>query len=58
MINICLTKFTNDPWSSMIMEGFFEALNNEKKLYSVEKIFGYPKKKYDLIILIGIIGFT
>ena len=54
MINICLTKFTNDPWSSMIMEGFFEALNNEKKLYSVEKIFGYPQKKYDLLILIGI----
>ena len=54
MINICLTKFTNDPWSSIIMEGFFEALNNEKKLYTVEKIFGYPQKKYDLLILIGI----
>ena len=46
MINICLTKFTNDPWSSMIMEGFFEALNNEKKLFNMKKIFLYPKNKY------------
>ena len=51
MINICLTKFTNDPWTEIIIKGFYEALKGK---FVVEKIFGYPKKKYDLIILIGI----
>ena len=53
MINICLTKFTNDPWSKMMMEGFLLALNDYKR-FKVEKIFGYPQKKYDVIILVGI----
>ena len=53
MINICLTKFTNDPWSKMMMEGFFLALNDYKS-FKVEKIFGYPQKKYDVIVLVGI----
>ena len=51
MIKVCLTKFTNDPWTKVIMRGFHKALKDE---FIVEKIFGYPKKKYDLIILIGI----
>ncbi len=53
MINICLTKFTNDPWSKIIMEGFSLALKDNID-FKVEKIFGYPKKKYDLIVLVGI----
>ena len=53
MINICLTKFTNDPWSKIMMEGFSLALKDNKD-FNVEQIFEYPKKKYDLIILIGI----
>ena len=53
MINICLTKFTDDPWSKIIMEGFFLALKNNKD-FKVEKIYGYPEKKYHLIILVGI----
>ena len=54
MISICLTKFTEDPWSRIIMQGFFKALKNFDSFCTVEEIFGYPKKKYDLIILIGI----
>ncbi len=57
MISICLTKFieeAKDPWSQVIMKGFLKALNKNKKLYEVEEIFGYPQKKYDLIILVGI----
>ena len=53
MINICLTKFTTDPWSKIIIEGFSLALNDNKN-FTVEKIFGYPQKKYDLIVLVGI----
>ena len=57
MISICLTRFINetkDPWSQVIMKGFLKALKKHKKLYNVEEIFGYPQKKYDLIILVGI----
>ena len=54
MITICLTKFTKDPWSKIIMQGFVKALKNYDSFCSVEEIYGYPKKKYDLIILIGI----
>ena len=53
MISICLTRFLKDPWSQVIMKGFLKALKNHK-LYKVEEIFGYPNKKYDLIVLIGI----
>ena len=54
MISICLTRFIDDPWSKVVMQGFYKALNNLNTFYDVEQIFGYPKKKYDLIILIGI----
>lgn len=54
MISICLTKFTSHPWPNIIMKGFKEALLNEKNFCSVEEIYGYPQKKYDLIILVGI----
>jgi len=54
MINICLTKFTEDPWSNVIMKGFKDALSSMKTFCNVEEIYGYPKKKYDLLILVGI----
>ena len=54
MISVCLTKFTNDPWSKIIMKGFYKALSKEKNICKVEEIFGYPQKKYDVIILVGI----
>ena len=54
MISICLTKFTNDPWSKIIMRGFYKALINLGSFCKVEEVYGYPQKKYDLIILIGI----
>ena len=54
MINICLTRFTDDPWSKVVMQGFYKSLKNLNTFYNVEEIFGYPKKKYNLIILIGI----
>ena len=54
MINICLTKFTNDPWEKVIMKGFLKALKQMESFCTVEEIYGYPKKYYDLIILVGI----
>lgn len=54
MISICLTRFLKDPWSQVMMKGFLKALKKHEKLYKVEEIFGYPNKKYDLIVLIGI----
>ena len=44
-------KFTNDPWSKIIISF---SLQNDNKKFIVEKIFGYPQKKYDLIVLVGI----
>ena len=54
MINICLTKFTDDPWSAVIMKVFLRALKELDAFCTVEEIFGYPMKYYDLIILVGI----
>ena len=54
MINICLTKFTHDPWEQVIMKGFLKALSEMRSFCTVEEIYGYPKKYYDLIILVGI----
>ena len=54
MIKICLTKFTNDPWSTVIMKGFIRALKELDTFCTVEEIFGYPTKYYDIIILVGI----
>ena len=54
MRSICLTKFNKNPWENVMMEGFKKALKNKSSLYNVEEIYGYPQKKYDVIILIGI----
>ena len=44
MINICLKRFTDDPWSKVVMQGFYIALKNLDSLYNDEEIFGYPEK--------------
>ena len=54
MISICLTKFNNKPWEKVMMKGFKDALSTMKSFCNVEEIYGYPEKKYDLIILIGV----
>jgi len=54
MISICLTKFNNKPWENVIMKGFIDALSCMKSFYNVEEIYGYPQKKYDIIILVGV----
>ena len=54
MISVCLTKFTNDPWSNVIIKEFYKTLSNKKNVCKVKEIFGYSQKKYDVIILIGI----
>ena len=45
MINICLTRFLNDPWSEVVMKAFLQALSTWDKACVVEEINGYPKKK-------------
>ena len=54
MITICLTKFNNKPWESVVMKGLKNALSTMKTFCKVEEIYGYPKKNYDIIILVGI----
>ena len=55
MISICLTKFVkNSPWGDVVADAFFKALSSYKNEISVERIEGYPKKKYNIIILVGI----
>lgn len=54
MISICLTKFNNKPWEKVIMKGFKDALSTMKSFCTVEEIYGYPQKKYDILILVGV----
>ena len=54
MISICLTKFNNNPWDTLMIKGFKKALSEETSFCTVEEIQGYPKKNYDIIFLIGI----
>ena len=55
MISICLTKFVkNSPWGDVVADAFFKALSSYKNEISVEIIEGYPKKKYNIIILVGV----
>ena len=54
MISICLTKFNNKPWENLMMKGLKNALCSMKTFCKVEEIYGYPKKNYDIIILVGI----
>lgn len=54
MITICLTKFNNKPWENLMIKGLKNALSSMKTFCKVEEIYGYPKKNYDIIILVGI----
>ena len=55
MISICLAKFvTNSPWGNVMTDNFSKALASYKNKISVDIIEGYPIKKYDVIIMIGI----
>ena len=45
MISVCLTKFTNDPWSNVIIKEFYKTLSNKKNVCKVKEIFGYSQKK-------------
>ena len=54
MITICLTQFTKGPWVKVMTEAFCKALSFYKDKFLVDVIEGYPKKKYDIIILVGI----
>ena len=54
MIQICLTKFTNGPWEEITIKAFNKALTYYKNKFEIDIIKGYPQKKYDIIILVGI----
>ena len=54
MIEICLTTFTDGPWTKVITNAFYKALSFYKTEFKIDIIIGYPKKKYDIIIIIGI----
>lgn len=54
MITICLAQFTEGPWVKVTTNVFKKALLFFNKEFETEVIFGYPKKNYDIIILMGI----
>lgn len=55
MISVCLIQFvSNSPWGKVVTNAFSKALLSFKNEFTVEIIEGYPQKKYDIIILIGI----
>jgi len=53
MFNIGLTEFIQTPWTARIKEAMFIALSENKNI-RCDKIFNYPKKNYDILILVGI----
>tara|TARA_B100000886_G_scaffold311070_1_gene246222 strand:+ start:248 stop:1153 length:906 start_codon:yes stop_codon:yes gene_type:complete len=53
MFNIGLTEFIKTPWTARIRDVMFNALNVNKNI-KCEKIHNYPKKNYDILILVGI----
>ena len=54
MITICLAQFTDGPWVKVTTNVFQKALSFYKSEFKTDVIFGYPKKNYDIIILMGI----
>jgi len=54
VIEICLTSFTNGPWIKVVTNAFYKALSSYKKDFKIDIINDYPKKKYEIIILVGI----
>ena len=57
MFKIGLTEFTKTPWTARIRDVMFNALSVNKKI-KCEKIQNYPKKNYDILILVGIRSIT
>ena len=53
MFNIGLTEFIKTPWTARIRDVMFNALSVNKNI-KCEKIQNYPKKNYDILILVGI----
>ena len=53
MFNIGLTEFIKTPWTARIRDVMFNALSVNKNI-KCEKIHNYPKKNYDILILVGI----
>ena len=53
MFSIGLTEFVQTPWTIRIREAMFNALCKNKNI-KCEKILNYPKKNYDILILVGI----
>jgi len=53
MFNIGLTEFVQTPWTERVREAMFNALSKSKGI-RCEKIVNYPKKNYDILILVGI----
>ena len=53
MFNVGLTEFSGTPWSARIRDAMFNALSNNKNV-NCEKIKDYPKKQFDILILVGI----
>ena len=53
MFNVGLTEFIKTPWTARIRDVMFNALSVNKNI-KCEKIHNYPKKNYDILILVGI----
>ena len=53
MFNVGLTEFVQTPWTARIRDTMYNALTPNKRI-KCEKILNYPKKKYDILILVGI----
>ncbi len=53
MFNVGLTEFIKTPWTARIKDVMFNALSVNKNIVC-EKIHNYPKKNYDILILVGI----
>ncbi len=53
MFSIGLTEFTPTPWTERIKDAMFNALKENKNI-ECEKIENYPKKDYDILIIVGI----
>lgn len=53
MFSIGLTIFSPSPWNKRIRDVMFNALSKTGD-FNCDKIYNYPKKKYDILILCGI----
>ena len=55
MFDVCIANFVHGPWDIRLRDEIFQTfVNYKKKKFNIDKIDGYPKKKYDFIFLPGI----